>query len=130
MAPKISQEDEDDCEIRNQDQEDPLADWEGLTVRSRRNNNLTVIEDVDALGNRSADRYDWSAHVGTRTTLTWDQTKLSSPSSRPRLIQSRESFMILWLITTGRNSMVYIDPPQLLVNCDGKAGTGRIKHTL
>ncbi|OXV05566.1 hypothetical protein Egran_06666 [Elaphomyces granulatus] len=62
----------------------PLADWEVLAGRSRRNN-LTVIEDADALGNRSADRYDWSAHVGTRTTLTrdaWDQTKLS-PVDRP-----------------------------------------------
>ena len=81
---EVENEDEDDWEIHNQDQEDPLADWEVLAGRSRRNN-LTVIEDADALGNRSADRYDWSAHVGTRTTLTrdaWDQTKLS-PVDRP-----------------------------------------------
>ena len=61
------EDDEDDWEIHYRDLDDPQADWEVLAARSRRND-LTVIEDLDALGTRSVDRYDWSDHVGTRLT--------------------------------------------------------------
>jgi len=112
----------------------PLADFETYGL-ARPGDDLTRIEDSDNLGERDSDReYDWSRHVGKYNIdpLFWDVIKRAFPAEQllPSLnsvdLLNREQLKVYNLIVNhysdylaGRN------PPQLRVNLDGVAGTGK-----
>jgi hypothetical protein len=128
---------DDEFEDVNQSQPTPpapLADFETYGL-ARPGNDLTRIEDGDNLGERDSDReYDWSRHVGKYNIdpLFWDVIKRAFPAEQllPSLnsldLLNREQLTVYNLIVdhysdylAGRN------PPQLRVNLDGVAGTGK-----
>jgi hypothetical protein len=128
---------DDEFEDVNQSQPTPpapLADFETYGL-ARPGNDLTRIEDGDNLGERDSDReYDWSRHVGKYNidSLFWDVIKRAFPAEQllPSLnsldLLNREQLTVYNLIVdhysdylAGRN------PPQLRVNLDGVAGTGK-----
>lgn len=128
---------EDDFEDIKPSQPTPpvlLADFETYGLANP-GNDLTRAEDRDDLGDRDADRqYDWSRHVGKYNidTSFWDVTKRACPAEPllPSLnsvdLLNREQRTVYNLIIdhysdflAGRN------PPQLRVNLDGVAGTGK-----
>lgn len=112
----------------------PLTDFETYGL-ARPGNDLTRIEEGDNLGERDCDReYDWSRHVGKYNVdpLFWDVIKRAFPAEQllPSLnsldLLNREQRTVYNLIVdhysdylAGRN------PPQLRVNLDGVAGTGK-----
>jgi len=112
----------------------PLADFETYGL-ARPGDDLTRVEDSDNLGERDSDReYDWSRHVGKYAIdpLFWDVIKRAFPAEQllPSLnsvdLLNREQLKVYNLIVNhysdylaGRN------PPQLRVNLDGVAGTGK-----
>ncbi|KID96258.1 ATP-dependent DNA helicase PIF1, partial [Metarhizium majus ARSEF 297] len=112
----------------------PLADFEAYGL-AHPGNDLTRVEDGDNLGERDSDRqYDWSHHVGKYkiNPSFWDVTKRAFPAEQllPSLnsadLLNREQRTVYNLIVdhytdflAGRN------PPQLRVNLDGVAGTGK-----
>ncbi|KFG81443.1 ATP-dependent DNA helicase PIF1 [Metarhizium anisopliae] len=113
---------------------EPLADFETYGL-AHPGNDLTRVEDGDNLGERDSDRqYDWSRHVGKYNIdpSFWDVIKRAFPAEQ--LLPSwnsvdllnREQRTVYDLIVdhytdflAGRN------PPQLRVNLDGVAGTGK-----
>jgi ATP-dependent DNA helicase PIF1 len=112
----------------------PLADFETYGL-ARPGDNLTRVEDGENLGERDSDReYDWSRHVGKYDIdpSFWDVVKRAFPAEQflPSLnsvdLLNREQRTVYNLIVdhysdylAGRN------PPQLRVNLDGVAGTGK-----
>ncbi|KID59396.1 ATP-dependent DNA helicase PIF1, partial [Metarhizium hybridum] len=112
----------------------PLADFETYGL-AHPGNDLTRVEDGDNLGERDSDRqYDWRHHVGKYNIdpWFWDVTKRAFPAEQllPSLnsvdLLNREQRTVYSLIVdhycdflAGRN------PPQLRVNLDGVAGTGK-----
>jgi ATP-dependent DNA helicase PIF1 len=112
----------------------PLADFETYGL-ARPGDDLSRVEDNDNLGERDSDReYDWSHHVGKYAIdpLFWDVIKRAFPAEQllPSLnsvdLLNREQLKVYNLIVNhysdylaGRN------PPQLRVNLDGVAGTGK-----
>jgi hypothetical protein len=112
----------------------PLADFETYGL-ARPGDDLTRVEDSDNLGERDSDReYDWSRHVGKYNIdpSFWDVIKRDFPAEQllPSLnsvdLLNCEQLKVYTLIVNhysdylaGRN------PPQLRVNLDGVAGTGK-----
>jgi ATP-dependent DNA helicase PIF1 len=112
----------------------PLADFETYGL-ARPGNDLTRIEDCDNLGERDSDReYDWSRHVGNYNIdpLFWDVIKRAFPAEQllPSLnsldLLNREQLTVYNLIVDHyRDYLAGRNPPQLRVNLDGVAGTGK-----
>jgi ATP-dependent DNA helicase PIF1 len=112
----------------------PLADFETYGL-ARPGDDLTRVEDSDNLGERDSDREnDWGRHLGKYAidASFWDVTKRDFPAEQllPSLnsidLLNREQLTVYNLIVdhysdylAGRN------PPQLRVNLDGVAGTGK-----
>ena len=103
----------------------------GAVVMTSRLSKISIL-----LGNRSVDRYDWCAHVGTTLTRdAWDQIKLSPidrplpPLRNPDTLNPEQRVFYDTLVNHYEEELGGLTPPQLLVNCDGKAGTGRT-HTI
>jgi PIF1-like helicase len=112
----------------------PLVDFETYGL-AHPGDNLTRVEDGENLGERDSDReYDWRRHVGKYDLdpSFWDVVKRAFPAEQllPSLnsvdLLNREQRTVYNLIVehygdylAGRN------PPQLRVNLDGVAGTGK-----
>ena len=112
----------------------PLADFETYGL-AHPGDELTRVEDSDNLGERDSDReYDWTRHVGKYAIdpSFWDVLQRDFPAEQllPSLnsvdLLNREQLKVYNLIVNhysdylaGRN------PPQLRVNLDGVAGTGK-----
>jgi hypothetical protein len=71
-------ESDDDESVRNESDNEPLADFEVFARRRPDNDDLTCSY-TDDLGRRDLDRiYDWTSHVGRNMTTVeaWEQFKL------------------------------------------------------
>lgn len=131
------QDDENDWEqlLRNEP-EDLRSNWEVLANRSHRND-LTIIENIDALGDRSIDRnYDWNTHVGTTLAPDfWEMAKQNRPNlalpplCNPNTLNREQRLFYDTFVDHYKAILDGQDPPQLLINCDGQAGTGKT-HTV
>ena len=112
----------------------PLADFETYGL-ARPGDDLTRIVDSDNLGERDSDReYDWSRHVGKYNIdpLFWDVVKRAFPAEQllPSLnsvdLLNREQLKVYNLIVNHYSDyLAGKNPPQLRVNLDGVAGTGK-----
>jgi hypothetical protein len=111
-----------------------LDDYEAYGRRNPRNN-LTRVENPDNLGERDSDReYDWSRHVGKYNIgpSFWDSIKRAFPAEQllPSLnsvdLLNREQLTVYNLIVNHYSRFLAgKNPPQLRVNLDGVAGTGK-----
>ena len=93
---------------------------------------------LDSLGSREIDRsYDWSTHIGRYNEIhpeVWEQVKAENPielrvevNSSPEAlnIEQRKLYDIIVTQYTDEINLGKSSPPQLLLNVDGEAGTGK-----
>ncbi|KIX07986.1 uncharacterized protein Z518_02640 [Rhinocladiella mackenziei CBS 650.93] len=119
--------------------EHPLADFEVL-ARRRPGADLPTRGDLlDGLGSREIDRaYDWSTHIGRYGDLrpdVWEQIKAENPielvvdvNSSPEPLNREQRKLYDMIVTHYTNEISltrHSAPPQLLLNVDGEAGTGK-----
>ena len=129
-------DDDDPDEIEpDPEVEVPLADFEAY-ARRRPNNDLGQLDGLDGLGTRHLDRaYDWSPHVGkySLNSKDWGRLRAENPieqavdvsSSAGSLnLEQRKLYDIVVDQYTQELSGSAL-PPQLLLNVDGVAGSGK-----
>jgi helitron helicase-like protein/uncharacterized protein DUF6570/PIF1-like helicase len=135
------------------DEEEPVGSWEVLAAQRPGHDGATYIEDADTLGQRDIDReYDWRQHVGRYADNSfpsdyWKLQKahfptelLNTSTAGPSSLNDKQwqlynlivSHYLQWLRSQGYRLTPpsRIEPPprlpaQLLINLDGKAGTGK-----
>jgi hypothetical protein len=121
-----------------EDEESPLADFEAF-ARRRPGVDFTAHRDMlDSLGSREIDRsYDWSSHVGRYNeihTEIWEQMKAENlielrveVDSSPEALNTEQRKLYETIVTqyTNEINLGGRPPPQLLLNVDGEAGTGK-----
>ena len=116
----------------------PLADFEAW-ARRRPGVDFTTYRDMlNSLGSREIDRwYDWSTHIGRYDEIypeVWEQIKAENPielrvevDSSPEALNT-EQRKLYDVIVAQYDSEINPrgrPPPQLLLNVDGEAGTGK-----
>jgi hypothetical protein len=125
----------EDGSVRDENDDEPLADFEAFARRRPYNDDLTCSF-TDNLGSRDLDRiYDWTSHVGRNMTTpeAWDQFKLLNCTEQAVTVDSDPSPLNpeqrkLYDIVTAQyiQELARNDPPQpLLLNIDGMAGSGK-----
>ena len=123
------QEPEDEC---------PLADFEAF-VRRRPGVDFTARRNLlDSLGSREIDRsYDWSTHIRRYNEIcpeVWEQMKAENPielrvevNSSPEALNTEQRILYDTMVAhyTNEISLGERSPPQLLLNVDREARTGK-----
>ena len=119
-------------EMDTEDNPEPWMDLAGELPE----HGATRLEDPDDLGGRDLDRqYDWTRHIGHYGDLTesfWDALKADRPATPtelsradPRTLEDKQH-LFFDMVTKHYEGILNRDgPPQLLINLDGKAGTGK-----
>lgn len=127
---------ESDEDPEEQAEEHFLADFEAF-ARRRPQEDFTRVDHLDGLGAREMDRdYDWSLHVGRYDISPdiWDQVKAENPIAQVVVIDSspdplnREQRKLYDTVVDQYSQELALDaplPPQLLLNVDGVAGSGK-----
>ena len=127
---------ESDEDPEEEPDEHPLADFEAF-ARRRPQEDFTRMDFLDGLGNREIDRlYDWSSHVGRYdiSPEIWQQMKDENPipqvvtvNSSPHRLnpEQRKLYDTVADQYTQELAVHLPTPPQLLLNIDGVAGSGK-----
>lgn len=100
------------------------------------NRPATRIEDVNDLGARQLDReYNWAAHIGRHPGLEddfWHAKKMAYPadttvssSGTVDGLEDKQRLLYDMVYSHYTDVLRDVNPPQLLINLDGKAGTGK-----
>ena len=117
------------------DEQRILQSWELLAGQLPQRDPAVRLEDADLLGSRNIDlAYDWTSHVGTHEVppdywkLQKDQSPVelrsSSTASRDDLNSKQKQLHDL-IVDHYADVLANRRPQQLLVNLDGRAGTGK-----
>jgi hypothetical protein len=124
---------EDNESVRDENDDEPLADFE-VFARRRPCNDLTCSF-TDELGSRDLDRvYDWTSHVGRNMTTPedWDQFKLLNYTEQAVTVDSdpgplnTEQRKLYDVITAQYvQELAGNGPRPLLLHVDGVAGSGK-----
>lgn len=96
----------------------------------------TRVEDASGLDTRQLDReYNWSAHIGRHPGLEndfWDAKKMAEPadttvrsSATAASLQGKQLLLYNMVVSHYTEVLQGVNPPPLLINLDGKAGTGK-----
>ncbi|KAF7137061.1 hypothetical protein CNMCM5793_006912 [Aspergillus hiratsukae] len=131
-----SDEEDELDELLESDDEDVPISWELLARQAPRNDDATHLEDPNRLGERDLDcLYDWNQHVGRYPRIDgnyWDQMKSMSSlmlaahsSAHADGLEVKQRQLYDLIISNYRQSLAGDRPDQLLINFDGKAGTGK-----
>lgn len=137
-AETIVVEESSDVEPDSDDDDYELQDFE-LLARRRHGRDLSQLE-IDSLGSREIDlQYSWETHIGRYKTCldTFTQFKLDNPASQvvtvdPSSTSLNSEQLKLYNLVVIQYSQelqaetgLAIRPPQLLLNVDGVAGSGK-----
>jgi ATP-dependent exoDNAse (exonuclease V) alpha subunit len=126
---------EDEADQANADKELPLADFEAF-ARRRPQEDFTRLE-LGGLGAREMDcSYDWTLHVGRYELYpeNWEQMKAENPTTQvvaldpsplPLNLEQRKLYDTVVTQYSRELSLASPPPPQLLLNVDGVAGSGK-----
>jgi len=142
QVPDDDEFEDDSCDGDADDDPDPEGYWQELAAE-RPNRRADREEDPDRLGHRDIDRVDWSSRVNSYPELDsdwWDHQKTAHPAQLTVAYASTAAVNTL----QGKQRQVYdavVDhyqqtldadldsrvpgPRQLLLQVDGKAGTGK-----
>jgi len=123
----------DDIE-RSQDDDIPLS-WELLAAQLPNRDAAARFEDPDHLGERDLDReHNWGPYVGHLSLPDdfWRQVKLEYPtaliaesSANPDSLERQQRRFFDLVVTHYRRHLAGEGPEQMLINLDGRAGTGK-----
>ncbi|OXV12227.1 hypothetical protein Egran_00012 [Elaphomyces granulatus] len=119
----------------SEDDEDVAQSWEALARQLPNRDVATHIEDPDRLGDRQFDREkDWM-HVGRYPDLNdefWEVMKTDFPaditarsSASPEGLERKQRQLFDLIIGHYRSVLAGENTSQLLINLDGRAGTGK-----
>jgi ATP-dependent DNA helicase PIF1 len=138
QQPAVDEEEEDDDRelLANAIEDDPFPSTLEELARMRPAAGLETRLDDDSLGQRDVDKtYDWLRHVGTYNDLTtdyWKEAKQAHPvevavesTARPDQLNPRQRLLYETVVNHYMDVVQFRNPPQLLINLDGKAGTGK-----
>ena len=116
----------------------PLADFEAFARRRPGVDFTARANMLNSLGNREIDRlYDWSTHIRRYNEIypeVWEQIKAENPielrvevNSSPGALNTEQRKLYDTIIAhyTNEINLGGRSPPQLLLNVDGEAGTGK-----
>ncbi|EED14664.1 conserved hypothetical protein [Talaromyces stipitatus ATCC 10500] len=131
IQPDPTHEDSDD----ETDNEIP-GSWEALARQLPHRDDATRLEDPDLLGDRTIDReMDWSSHIGSHSyihTDFWATMKEEFPhpptvrsSASPEDLEVQQRHLYDLVINHYEQDLTGQAPSQLLINLDGRAGTGK-----
>ena len=112
----------------------PLADFEAF-ARRRPREDFTLMDPEQDLGTRDIDRdYDWSTHIGRYNIHPgiWDQVKAENPIKQvvsmdpsPDLLNLEQRRLYDMVTSQYLDELASRSPPQLLLQVDGVAGSGK-----
>jgi hypothetical protein len=115
-------------------QDVPLADFEAFSRHQRAHNNNQFDFEAE-LGSRELDQaYDWAVHIGRHqiTADIWEQLKAENPTdqvvtanSSPENLNSGQRKLYNIVVNHYERELEDKSPPQLLLNVDGVAGSGK-----
>jgi hypothetical protein len=134
----VSDSDSGDEDLQEEADASPLADLEAF-ARRRPGDDFTARRSLlDTLGSREIDlSYDWSTHIGRYNELhteVWEQMKAENPievrvevDSSPGALNAERSNFYDTIVAqyAAEIDLGERPPPQLLLNGDGEAGTGK-----
>ncbi|EED13561.1 hypothetical protein TSTA_098180 [Talaromyces stipitatus ATCC 10500] len=114
--------------------------WEALARQLPNRDDATRVEDPDLLGERTIDReMDWSTHIGTHDYIQTDfwalmkedfpRPSIVDSSASPESLETQQRHLYDLVIHHYKQHLAGQNPSQLLVNVDGRAGTGK-SHVL